>query len=331
MIVDIYTHILPEAFSREMARVSPKLENIGARLRGVKKLFDLDLRFAEMDEIGDYVQIISLPNPPLEAFTTPPQAIELAQVANDGMAELCHRHADRFPAFVAALPMHEVEPSLAEAKRAIDHLGAKGIQLFTNVNGKPIDAEEYEPLFALAAQYDLPVWLHPTRTSEFPDYTTEKFSRYEMWWCFGWPYETSVAMARLVLTGLLDRYPKIKIITHHGGGMISFFDKRIENGLASLGGRTKEEDYSGVLKSLKRPFMDYFHDFYADTALFGDSLGLDCALKFFGSDKIVFASDSPFGPIKLHTDAIETRDFERPTYDAITWRNAEKLLKMSFA
>ncbi|HEX3972543.1 MAG TPA: hypothetical protein VHX19_14530, partial [Stellaceae bacterium] len=119
--------------------------------------------------------------------------------------------------------------------------------------------------------------------------------------------------------------------THHGGGMIPFYDKRIENGLASLGGRTKEEDYSGVLKALKRPFMDYFHDFYADTALFGDSLGLDCALKFFGTDKMVFASDSPFGPIKLHTDAIEKRDFERPTYDTITRRNAEKLLKMSFA
>jgi uncharacterized protein len=247
------------------------------------------------------------------------------------MTELCRQHPDRFPGFVAALPMHEVEPSLAEAKRAIDQLGAKGIQLFTNVNGKPIDAAEYAPLFALAADYDLPVWLHPTRTADFPDYTTEKFSRYEMWWCFGWPYETSVAMARLVFTGLFDRHPKIKVITHHGGGMIPFFDKRIEHGLASLGGRTKEEDYSGVLKSLKRPFMDYFHDFYADTALFGDSLGLDCALKFFGTEKMVFASDAPFGPIKLHTDAVEARDFERAIYEAITRRNAEKLLKTSFA
>ena len=110
--------------------------------------------------------------------------------------------------------------------------------------------------------------------------------------------------------------------------MIPFYDKRIQNGLASLGGRTKEEDYSGVLKSLKRPFMDYFHDFYADTALFGDSLGLDCALKFFGVDHMVFASDAPFGPIKLHTDAIEIRDFDKKTRDAITKTNAEKLMTM---
>lgn len=326
MFIDIYTHILPPAVASAIEQMGSGL-GIAKRMKAVRDVHDFDSRFRSMDQIKDYRQVISLPNPPLEAFTTPQQAIELARVANDGMAELTRKHPDRFAAFVAALPMHEVEPSVAEAKRAIDQLGAKGIQLFTNVNGKPIDAKDYAPLFALAADYDLPIWLHPTRTAEFSDYTSEKFSRYEMWWCFGWPYETSVAMARLVLTGIFDRHPKIKIITHHGGGMIPFYDKRIEHGLASLGGRTKEEDYSGVLKSLKRPFFDYFRDFYADTALFGDSLGLDCALKFFGPEKMVFASDAPFGPIKLHTDAIEARDFERPTRQAITVANAEKLMK----
>jgi aminocarboxymuconate-semialdehyde decarboxylase len=327
MFVDIYTHILPPAVASAIEQLGSGL-GIAKRMKAVRDVHDFDSRFRSMDQIGEYRQIISLPNPPLEAFTTPKQAIDLAKVANDGMAELVTKHPDRFPGFVAALPMHEVEPSVAEGRRAMKELGARGIQLFTNVNGKPIDAKEYEPLFALAAEHDLPIWLHPTRTSDFPDYITEKFSRYEMWWCFGWPYETSVAMARLVLTGLFDRYPKIKIITHHGGGMIPFYDKRIENGLASLGGRTKEEDYSGVLKSLKRPFMDYFHDFYADTALFGDSLGLDCALKFFGTDHMVFASDAPFGPIKLHTDAIDARDFDKKTRDAITKSNAEKLMRM---
>jgi uncharacterized protein len=330
MFIDIYTHILPPAVAAAIEQLGSDL-GIAKRMKTVRNVWDFESRFRDMDQIKDYRQIISLPNPPIEAFTTPKQAIELAQVANDGMAELVRKHPDRFPAFVAALPMHEVEPSLAEAERAIKQLGAKGIQLFTNVNGKPIDAAEYRPLFALAAAHDLPVWMHPTRTADFHDYTTEKFSRYEMWWCFGWPYETSVAMARLVFTGLFDQYPGIKVITHHGGGMIPFYDKRMEHGLASLGGRTKEEDYSGVLKSLQRPFMDYFHEFYADTALFGDSLGLDCAIKFFGSDKMVFASDAPFGPIKLHTDAIEAREFERPIYESITRRNAEKLLNMKIA
>jgi predicted TIM-barrel fold metal-dependent hydrolase len=161
MFIDIYTHILPPAVASALDQMGSGL-GIAKRMKTVRDVYDLDSRFRSMDEIGDYRQIVSLPNPPLEAFTTPAQAIELAKVANDGMAELVRKHPDRFPGFVAALPMHEVEPSVAEARRAIGELGAKGIQLFTNVNGKPIDATEYAPLFALAAEYDLPIWLHPT-------------------------------------------------------------------------------------------------------------------------------------------------------------------------
>src|SRR6476620_11507278 len=98
MIIDLYTHILPDAFFREMSRVSPKLQNIGARLRGVKKLLDLEARFAEMDTLGDYAQVISLPNPPLEEIAQGETAAQLARVANDAMAELCAQHPQRFPA-----------------------------------------------------------------------------------------------------------------------------------------------------------------------------------------------------------------------------------------
>src|SRR3954468_15786903 len=125
MIIDIYTHILPDAFFREMSRVSPKLKNIGARLRGVKKLFDLDLRFAEMDEIGDYRQIISLPNPPLEEIAQGDVAQQLSRVGNDAMAELCAQHPARFPGFVAAVALDDVDAALKEAERAIETLGAR--------------------------------------------------------------------------------------------------------------------------------------------------------------------------------------------------------------
>ena len=105
--------------------------------------------------------------------------------------------------------------------------------------------------------------------ASMPDYSAEQKSRFEMWWCFGWSYETSVARVRLVFAGLLDRYPKLKIITHHLGGMIPFYDGRVGPGLKVLGARTSDEDYSQILPSLKRPHMDYLHDFYADTAMFG--------------------------------------------------------------
>src|SRR3954468_5401557 len=138
-IVDIYCHIMPETFSGQMSRIAPRLGNIAARLRGVKKLFDLDERFREMDAFGDYREIISLPNPPIEDFASGKTGLDLARIGNDAMAELCARHPQRFPSFVAALSMTDVEGSVKEAQRAVKELGAGGVQIFTNIADKPLD------------------------------------------------------------------------------------------------------------------------------------------------------------------------------------------------
>lgn len=133
-MIDIYTHIFPDKFYEVLNRTSPKLGAIGARLRGVKPIFDLDARFRDMDAVGaDYRQVISLPNPPIEDVATPEQGIMLARVANDAMAELCAKHPDRFPAFAAACCMTDVDGSLREIERAITQLGARGVQTFTNI------------------------------------------------------------------------------------------------------------------------------------------------------------------------------------------------------
>jgi predicted TIM-barrel fold metal-dependent hydrolase len=327
-IVDIYCHIFPDAFFQEMNRIAPRLGNIGARLRGVKKLFDLDERFREMDEFGDYREIISLPNPPIEDFANGEVGLELARIGNDAMAELCARHPARFPTFVAALSMTNVEGSVEEARRAVKELGAGGVQIFTNIAGRPLDDPAYERIFATMAELDQPIWLHPARTSAMPDYASEPKSRFEMWWCFGWPYDTSVAMVRMVFCGLLDRYPNLKIITHHLGGMIPFYDGRIGPGLQVLGSRTLDEDYSKVLPALKRPHLDYLHDFYGDTALFGGGIqAVRCGLEFFGSEHVVFATDTPLGPIAPTIARIRELDISEADRRKILAGNAERLLK----
>jgi aminocarboxymuconate-semialdehyde decarboxylase len=327
-IVDIYCHIFPDAFFQEMNRIAPRLGNIGARLRGVKKLFDLDERFREMDQFGDYREIISLPNPPIEDFATGEVGLELARIGNDAMAELCARHPARFPTFVAALSMTDVEGSVGEARRAVRELGAGGVQIFTNIAGRPLDDPAYELIFATMAELDQPIWLHPARTSAMPDYASEPKSRFEMWWCFGWPYDTSVAMVRMVFCGLLDRYPNLKIITHHLGGMIPFYDGRIGPGLQVLGSRTLDEDYSKVLPALKRPHLDYLHDFYGDTALFGGGIqAVRCGLEFFGSEHVVFATDTPLGPIAPTIARIRELDISEADRRKILAGNAERLLK----
>ena len=330
MIVDIYTHILPNRFFQELERGSPKLGSIGKRLRTVQKLFDLDLRFRDMDEIGDYRQIISLPNPPIEDIAEGEVAKNLASVANDAMAELCTKYPDRFPAFAAAVSMHDVDAAIAEIDRAIK-MGARGVQTFTNIAGHPLDEPRFRPFFAAMAAHDLPIWLHPARTSSMPDYASEPRSRFEMWWCFGWPYETTVAMARLVFDGLYDRHPKLKIITHHlGGGMIPFFDGRIGPGMEVLGARTIEEDHTKVLSSLKRPHLEYFKEFYADTAMFGGRYGLPCGIEFFGADRVVFATDAPLAPILAHIKALDQLGLDPEVRRKIMVGNAERLMKMRF-
>ena len=327
--LDIYTHIVPAAFYVAFGEASPKLGNIAARLKAVTAIHDLDARFRQMDEAGPgYRQVISLPNPALEDVMAVEGTITLSRMANDGLADLCARHPDRFPAFVAAVPMLDPEAAVAEATRAVTTLGARGIQVFTNVAGRPLDGGEYEPLFALMAEHDLPIWLHPTRNTDMPDYATESKSRFEMWWCFGWPYETSVAVTRLLLGGLLDRHPALKIITHHGGGMIPFFDGRVGPGLSVLGSRTSDEDLTGILPALKRPHLDYFRDIHADTAMFGSGTALPTILAFYGAGKVVFATDAPLGPINPTLRALDALDLTPADQHAIYRGNAERLLRL---
>ena len=235
-IIDIYCHIYPDRFFQEMSKVAPNLSNIGQRLRGIKKLFDLDARFKEMDEFGDYRQIISLPNPAIEDIAKPDVGLQLARIANDSMAELCRKYPERFPAFAAALCLTDVDGSVEEAQPR--HQGprrARRADLHQRRRRAARSAEIRAAVCKAMAELDLPIWLHPVGTAAMTDYPAEKKSRYEMWWCFHWPYETSVAMVRMVFNGLLDRYPKLKIITHHLGGMIPYYDGRVGNGLKVLG------------------------------------------------------------------------------------------------
>jgi aminocarboxymuconate-semialdehyde decarboxylase len=309
-------------------------KDMGKRIRNIPLLHDLDGRFRVMDEFGDgYQQILSLPSPPIEAMAGPRETAELARIANDGLADLVRRHPDRFPGFVASPPMNDPDAALVETRRAMNDLGACGVQVFTNVNGVPLTSPELLPLFDLMAEYDRPIWLHPARGASVSDYKTEETSLFEIWWTLGWPYETSVAMARIVFAGLFDKHPNLKIITHHMGGMIPYFEGRVGHGWDQLGTRSSDVDYTALLGTLKRRPIDYFRLFYADTALFGAAAGTACGLSFFGDDHVLFASDTPFEPepgvyIRETIDVIDRLAISDEARARIYAGNALKLLKL---
>jgi aminocarboxymuconate-semialdehyde decarboxylase len=179
-----------------------------------------------------------------------------------------------------------MDASLRETERAIEQLKFKGIQIFTSVNGKPLDRPEFLGLYEKMAQYDLPVWIHPVKDRVTPDYADEEASKYALFLAFGWPYETTLAMSRLVFSGIMEKYPNLKFITHHCGGMLPFFYKRVA--LVPPGVKTGE-----VTKLGKSP-LDYFKRFYADTVLGGNVSALMAGHSFFGTDHMLFASDYPY-------------------------------------
>ena len=330
--LDVFNHVFPRPFYDLLMKVSPALEDMGKRVRAIPMLYDVDERFRIMDRFEDYHQVLSLASPPIEAMGPPSVALDLARTANDGMAELVRLHPERFAAFAASLPMGAPDAAWEECRRAIEDLGARAVQIFTNVSGKPLDLPEFEPLFELMAGYDLPIFLHPARGAKFPDYPTEDKSKYEIWWTFGWPYETSVAMARIVFAGLFDRYPNLKILSHHLGAMIPFFEGRVGPGWDQLGTRTSDEDLTQVLTRLKKRPIDYFRMFYGDTAVFGSRPATECGLSFFGVDRVLFASDAPFDPergpmyIRETLRVLDELDLSEADRRKIYFENAEKLL-----
>jgi predicted TIM-barrel fold metal-dependent hydrolase len=336
--LDIFPHIFPQPYFERMKKIADGNPALAAQLKRwlhIPVLWDLDKRIKMMKRFPDYKQILTLSLPAIEMLGSPDDTPELARLANDGMAEIVQKHPDLFPAFVASLPMNNVAASLEEMDRAIGKLGAKGIQIFTNVNGRPLDEPEFFPIFErMVKKYDLPIWVHPARTAKFADYPTEQKSKYEIWWLFGWPYETSAFMARLVFSGMLDKLPKLKIITHHLGAMAPFLVNRLGYGMDQFGSRTSDEDYASLLKAMKKRPVDYFKMFYADTSVNGAPSAIRCGLDFYGSKKVLFGTDCPFDPqggplfIRETIKALDGMKLKKDDLRRIYFGNALGMLKL---
>jgi len=335
--IDVFNHIFPKPF---FERLQDVVVNRGAikRWLNIPCLHDLDVRFRMLEEFGpDYRQILSLSAPPIESINPDREiTLDLAALANDSMADLVSAHPHRFPGFVASLPLNDPDESVAELERAVTELGALGVQVFSNVNGVPLDDPRFWPLFETCDRLRCPILLHPARGAGFADYVGEKKSKYEIWWTFGWPYETSAAMQRLVFSRLFDRLPGIRIVAHHLGAMIPYFEGRIGYGLDQLGARTADEDYAALLAALHRRPYDYFKMFWADTAVFGSRPATECGLQFFGTDQVVFASDAPFDPeggalyIRETLKVIDSLEISEVDRQKIYQRNPERLFNRSF-
>lgn len=319
--IDAFAHALPKSFANEMSEAHPT-EELHA-IADEPRFYDPDHRVSVLDEYGIDKQVITLARPPIWNGIDRDTALEMTRVANDAIRAFADEHPDRLIP-VATLPL--IGPEFVEEfERCIDDLDMAGVQLFSNFEGDPIDAEGSLPLYEKAEADGIPIWLHP-QLHEWHEWDHE----YMLHKILGWPFDTSLAMARLVFSGVMDQYPDLNIIPHHMGAMVPHFTNRLELFYEML---VEHRDvYPYPVNELEGSVEESFSNFYADTCRCGSSELLEDGLEFFGTDNLVFATDYPFGPdegrafLREETAAVESMDVSEDLEERIFAGNVRSLL-----
>ena len=332
MKIDVFNHIVTPRYRQARLKIASPKMRLQEQERVMPALFDLDARFRAMDGAGDgYVQIINTANPPVELVAEPADALELSRIANDEMAELVARYPDRFVGAAACVPMHDIDAAIGELDRAVGQLGFRGVQIYTDVQGRPLDDPSIAPILDRAAALDVPVLLHPVRGPNRPDYPSEDASHFDSWRVIGWLYDTVSAMTRLIFSGVFDRHPDIKIVTHHLGGFAPYASERIREGYDKW---LKAAQARNAPVPVDKHPHDYFHQFYADTVTIGSVPALRCGLDFFGTDRVMFATDMPFDTqggrkyVEVALRAMQEIDLPAADKAAIFEHNARRVFRL---
>lgn len=326
MKIDIYAHLCPPKFKEIMFKKQANIKEILTN----PTLYDLEARFRIMDKFPDLLQVLTFPGASVDDLAEPGEAVDLAKGINDEMAELVYKYPDRFAAGVAVLPMSDIDAALTEIDRAINELKLRGILIRMPINGKPLDRAEFMPLYEKMCQYNLPIWLHPQSSPKKADYAGETESKYIIWHLWGLVWETTVSMTRLVFSGVLEKYPNLKMITHHCGAMVPFFSERIVNHYNQSEMRNKTNFTAG----LTEPPIEYFRRFYVDTAILGNTPALMCSYHFYGAEHMLFGTDMPMDAQIGHygtrrtIPAIEQMDIPDADRKKIFEDNARQLLRL---
>jgi aminocarboxymuconate-semialdehyde decarboxylase len=327
MVIDAYSHVFPMRLIDALAEVRPSAELAALRAQSPYN-FEHEHRIAYMDEHGFDVHVLILARPPVWLGMQREDVHRLTRVANESIAEFASRRPDRFVG-VGVLPVVD-DVTMEELERIHGELGLKGVLIFSNIEGKPLDDISMWPLYERASQLDFPIWIHPQHAPTHPWIRKDVLDR-----VLGWPFDTSLAMARLVYGGVFERYPNIKFVTHHMGGMIPYFSAR----LAAFA-ETSAAEYAhlGIGEEsgprLSGSPLDHFRRFYNDCISSGSPAAVKMAVDFFGADHILFGTDFPFGPDdgerwpldELRT--IKTMPMAETDRAKILYQNAQHVLKL---
>ena len=336
MVIDFQAHIFPAEYINELKRMEGAVileepdpysgltyfydKKLKCRINTVTfQGQDIERRIGHMDRLEIDAHVLTIPAPGADRFEGD-GAVKLAQIANNSIAAICRKYPKRFKGFFT-LPTCSISASLEELERSVNELGLRGFGCYANLNGQPLDREELFPIYERLAKYKLPVYIHPTA----PLATEATGIDIMPTLIFGWAFDSTVAMTRLVYGRVIERFPEIHFVVADVGGVLAFFAQRAIN---IYTGRTEEIRHKFGLK--ENP-LDSFRRFYVDTADHPAST-LRCVRDFFGADRMVLGTNYPYGPeegcllVKNSLKAIDGLELSATEKEKILGGNAARIL-----
>ncbi len=319
-IVDCQSHIFPRAYAELLTRNSNALRATGGDgvylidYDGAQR-FRLDLddysparKLRDMDRAGVDMSVISV-NIPTPDMLEPELAEMGARVCNDAIAELCALHPDRFVG-IASLPLNDAGAAIAELKRAVHELDLRGVFLPSHINGAPVDEGRFEPIYARAAELGVPLVLHPT----VPIWGSA-VSDHSMIPMLGFMVDTSIAMLRLILSGIMERHPQLLVLHPHCGGVLPYVMGRVVEQT-----EVKRRGRDHIRQSPRETYRRVYFDLVSP-----DDLAVDFAYRFAGADKLLFGSDHPWVTIDAILRHVRSLDCSGEEMAKILGGNAREL------
>ena len=317
MIIDIFSHHISISVGELLGK--SKYYGEGKQYPYPVQNADAEVRLELMDKYGIDVQALSQTTPVLMGFGTE-DAAEICRLSNNDNYALCKAYPDRF-VNICIISLLDMGSAMKELDRSINELDCRGVTVSSNQDGKGLDSPEYLQFYEKLVEYDLPLFIHPTHWESYPLVDMDKGWR--MMHVFGWPFDTTQAVWRLILGGVIDHYPSLKIITHHMGALLPYFVRRIES------------TFNRFLKDkIPRHISQYWSNIYGDTAIDGTVASYPCGYAFFGPDRLMYGSDYPFGVeageayIRENLAGVKAMDLSSQDMEKILGGNAKNLLRI---
>jgi predicted TIM-barrel fold metal-dependent hydrolase len=335
MIIDAHSHGVHDDYIDRLASAGGEWFNkslnrlLGPRRERMPCAHHVALRLEQLDRNGIAMQVVT-PIPTLDSNFCPGDVkakLAYSAIMNDGMAKLMEDSKGRLLA-CGTIPLEGFETGgWQEMKRAVEILGMKAMSVPTHVSGKALDLPAFESFWDRATELKVPIYIHPQDPVGFSDRRYE--ADYRLFHNLGWPYEPELALSRLVFSGMMERHPLLKVVSHHLGGGLPFLMGRT---IEAYGEPSQQEKMLG--RVLPGDLFEYFSRFYYDTAVGGSAPAIRCAYEIFGVGQLVFATDAPFGPgggeerLASYPKVIRSLGLSEEENKKIFFDNARKLFNL---